>query len=86
MLRMEATLKRIWRLGACLALICGGTGLAVAEPNPRAMTASQKATLDRAFEDLRETRELQALERLERGVRRGDRTRTPGRQTRSRYR
>lgn len=86
MLGMEVTLNRTWRLGACLALICGGSAFAVAGSNPPAMTASQKTALDRAFEDLRETRELQTLERLGREVRPGDRRGSPRRQTRSRYR
>jgi hypothetical protein len=88
MLGMEATLKRAWplsgRLGACLAVACGWAGFAVAEPAPPRMTAAQRAALERAYADLRDTRDLQAWERLERSVRPGDRFGAAGRRLRSR--
>lgn len=72
------------RLGACLALACGWAGFAVAEPNPPSMTAAQRAAIERAYADLRDTRDLQALERLERSVGRSDRFGAAGRRLRSR--
>jgi hypothetical protein len=82
---MEAEVAWSWRLAVVLALACSGATIAVAGPNnPPRVTPSQRDAIERAYRDLQETRDLQAMERLERGVSRSDRFDAPGRPSRSR--
>jgi hypothetical protein len=63
------------RLGACVALACCGMSINAIPAEARDMTPSENARVQRALQDVQHTRELQALDKLERLVRAGDRTR-----------
>jgi hypothetical protein len=77
--QQEVRLQRICLAGVCLALIFAGGEAQAADAKAPPMTASQKAAVDRAYAILQDTRDLQAMERLERRVpdqsRRGRRSR-----------
>ena len=66
--QQEARLQRICLAGVCLALIFAGGEAQAADAKAPPMTASQKAAVDRAYAILQDTRDLQAMERLERRV------------------
>lgn len=61
-------MQRICLACLCLALIFAGAEAQAADAKAPPMTASQKAALDRAYAILQDTRDLQAMERLERRV------------------
>lgn len=61
-------MQRIWVLGACLALIFSAAEARAADSKAPPVTASQRAALDRAYAIVQDTRDLQAMERLERRV------------------
>jgi hypothetical protein len=66
--QQEVRLQRICLAGVCLALIFAGGEAQAADAKAPPMTASQKAAVDRAYAILQDTRDLQAMERLERRV------------------
>lgn len=61
-------MQRICLAGMCLALIFAGGEAQAADAKAPPMTASQRAAVDRAYAILQDTRDLQAMERLERRV------------------
>ena len=61
-------MQRICLAGVCLALIFASGEAQAADAKAPPMTASQKAAVDRAYAILQDTRNLQAMERLERRV------------------
>lgn len=61
-------MQRICLAGVCLALIFAGGEVQAADAKAPPMTASQKAAVNRAYTILQDTRDLQAMERLERRV------------------
>ena len=69
-------MRHAWPAGVCLALILGAAEVHAADAKAPPPTASQKAAIDRAYAVLQDTRDLQAMERLERRV--------PGRFSRAR--
>ena len=52
----------------CLALIFSASEVYAADAKAPSVTASQRAGIDRAYAVLQDTRDLQAMERLERRV------------------
>ena len=66
--QQEVRLQRFCLAGTCLALIFAGGEALAADAKAPPMTASQKAAVDRAYAILQDTRDLQAIERLERRV------------------
>lgn len=66
--QQEVRLQRICLAGMCLALIFAGGEAQAADAKAPPMTASQRAAVDRAYAILQDTRDLQAMERLERRV------------------
>jgi len=61
-------LRFTWLAGVCLTLIFGAAEVHAADAKVPPPTASQKAAIDRAYAILQDTRDHQAMERLERRV------------------
>lgn len=66
--QQEVRLQRSCLAGVCLALIFAGGEAQAADAKAPPMTTSQRAAVDRAYAILQDTRDLQAMERLERRV------------------
>ena len=57
-----------WLVGVCLALAFGAAEVHAADAKAPPPTTSQRVAIDRAYAILQDTRDLQAMERLERRV------------------
>lgn len=61
-------MRLTWLAGVCLALTLSAAKVHAADAKAPPLTASQRTSIDRAYAILQDTRDVQAMERLERRV------------------